>query len=176
MANLLPEKSKKKIRRDQKIRLVIILVTLFSIVMLISSALIVPSVILSRSKEKTSRERIEILQKIRELKKEDSAAAKLITLEKQVETLGVLKRGVLIKELISVVLEEKPSSVSLSAILFENTENGTEINLKGIADRRNDLILYGKNLEATFNRVDLPISNLAQNIDVDFSIGLLYSK
>ena len=100
------------------------------------------------------------------------------------ETLSLIKSDLtlsnpsdtLIYESISTILQAKPSKVTIKSIKYTHGENAkSSITIQGNAGDRFSLIGFSNNLkkELMFTTVDLPISNLAKQTDVDFNLTLI---
>ena len=76
--------------------------------------------------------------------------------------------------LLETVIEHKTDSISLREFSFGSEK---EINLKGIAETREDLtsFLASLKVDPKFDSVKSPVSNLSSGIDIDFAITVTLS-
>ncbi len=93
------------------------------------------------------------------------------------EMIAFLKQDMKNTPLISVidrVLSEKKSDVTISGLSLERKGEGWSINLSGRAIGRDALVDFSKKLASihSFSLVDLPVSSLAKNKDISFTISL----
>lgn len=81
-----------------------------------------------------------------------------------------------LSEAISHIINEKPSGVSLRALIFTPGEGASmTIDIGGKADTRQSLVAYNDMLKKDpyFARVIVPLSSFAKERDIDFSIKLI---
>lgn len=80
--------------------------------------------------------------------------------------------------IIAAALESQPVGVGLSEILIQISDiEGkvvAHVEMRGVADSRNNLVSFQKSLLAKelFNKVDVPFSNFAKDIEVPFTISI----
>lgn len=76
---------------------------------------------------------------------------------------------------IEKVILEKNSDIKISDLSLERKKDGWLITLGGKAATREAMVLFSNKLEAvpSFSGVDLPVSSLAKNKDISFTISLI---
>ncbi len=84
-----------------------------------------------------------------------------------------LSEAPLYKDLLQVV-GERPSGVAITALVYQR--GNSSVVISGIAKKRDDLLFFVDALEKskTFSAVDLPVSSLAQQEKVNFSITVTF--
>lgn len=92
------------------------------------------------------------------------------------EMIIVLKQDIRNAPLVSVierVLSEKNEGVKISSLSLERKKEGWLVGLSGRAETREVMVDFSKRLETVpaFSLVDLPVSSLAKNRDISFTIS-----
>ncbi|MEK7607927.1 MAG: hypothetical protein AAB484_03360 [Patescibacteria group bacterium] len=93
------------------------------------------------------------------------------------EMIVVLKQNIENTPLVSIIekiLSEKSFDVTISNLSLERKKEEWSINLSGMAETREAMVDFSKRLEAvsSFSLVDLPVSSLAKNKNISFTISL----
>jgi hypothetical protein len=172
MSNLLLETNRKTMRRNYMVRLVAVATFLLAISIYIGSALLLPSFFLVKSK-------LSGLEKQAELEQLniDNGENPRITLQNtknKLELLSDISDLETAGAFFSDILEEKTSNVSLTSITFTREgDKGTFI-VSGVSKDRKTLVDFTNKLERSkrFTNVALPVSNLAGNKDILFSLSM----
>lgn len=175
MLELLPNVYKKAIKEEYLLRVAAVSMS-FSLaagIMLLVS--LSPSYFLSAMKGKIANQEFENVKKFendvgdKELRAEIKSSKEMIAL---------LKSGSgspSIKDLILKIAGKKNSGVRIDGISMNNSKDGQyQIFIKGTSDNRESLKSFADMLavEKEFGGVDLPISNFAKTVDIDFNITL----
>lgn len=179
MFNLLPQDLRSKIIVEYRYRLVIVII-LFVILSQVSFLVFLfPTWLTSFYKERD----FSI--------KSDEASRTLLTLDissttsyiKSLNsTLEVINKTLEYPRFIPIVddiIENKTSGIKLDGIYYSVDSNNTgTITLGGIADKRETLVSFAESLRGInyFKKVDLPISNLAKDKNIDFNIKISIEK
>lgn len=96
--------------------------------------------------------------------------------------LGIISNSLEYSSVIPVideVLSKKTSSISLRGFNYLTTGTSTAtLNIAGTGSTRESLVSFVKSLEGVsfFKGVDLPISNLAKDKNIEFSINITVNK
>src|SRR3989338_8812644 len=168
MFNLLPKQEKEAIRREYRTRLVIVILWFSFATLVIASVLLVPSILLSSQKEKVAEQRFETLSKSVE---KDNTVNLDAVLRKAQSHLSLLSHELLVN-----IVSTKTDSVSLARFSFAKASEGKRYaDINGIAKDRATLLSFVKALERSglFEKVEVPISNFAEDTDIEFSIRVL---
>jgi Tfp pilus assembly protein PilN len=180
MINVLPENEKAKLGKEYMLRLAIVCLLIVTFLSLFASTLLLPTYIVSSSRETSLEGQLEALNK-------SNPGASLndlnIFIDKINSTLALFDTKStdynFLEDVLSPVLKARPSTTTISQMLFSNRggDNGAKLELHGVAENRAALQSFKTALEKTnkFNRVDVPISNFVKKTDIDFSI-IVYFK
>ena len=172
MSNLLPKRDKKRLNIEYLFRLISIVLIFSSTTILLSIISSLPSYFLSNTKTNLVEERVNFLKTYLEEKKKTDPAPVLFQTNEKIEVLELLKIPK-INESIRSILSEKRSSIKINNFNLRGTDEGARsLFVGGEARDRDSLISFAESLESVsqFMNIDLPLSNLAKNRDVDFSI------
>jgi len=174
MSNLLSPKDKKKVKREYLLRLVVLVLLALGLTFLIIFIASIPSYFLSEHKVSVASDRIDFLESlIKESQASDSTDELTFTNEK-IKSLRD-SREFDLSGAIQFVLTKKTSSIKITALSIKTMSDvERELIVKGIAQNRESLISFSDGLKSInrFVDVDLPISNLAKNIDIEFSLKI----
>ena len=176
MANLLPTKEQEKIKKEYHLRL---LVLSFLIVLALSAwaaVLLFPSYLQSREWEAIQAGRLETLKNFTALLKEYDTAGIIKSANMEIGFILEKDRAALkINESISQVLNKQPAGVSLSGFAYQSPAGGAaRLTISGVSGNREILQGFADSLKKVglFSKVDLPISTLAPDRDISFSISI----
>lgn len=170
MANVLTDNSKKHVAREYQLRLATVALVLLFVLMAVASLLLAPSVVLLYTQQNNLQAQVSSVRNNQDQSKTESQR----TIERTNALLGTTladgteRYSTVVKRLV----ENKPSNVSLRSITLERQEAATAVNVSGISATRDSLLAYERSLQsnALFSSVELPVSNLAQRQNVEFSL------
>ncbi|TSC58461.1 MAG: hypothetical protein Greene041679_98 [Parcubacteria group bacterium Greene0416_79] len=178
MFNLLPRAEKEAIRREYRMRLWSVILFGVCATFLIAALLLIPSLALSNERETAARERLGALSK----RVEAGEVARFAVVLQEVErTLTLLRTEAprhTVYEAVRAIVSHRPAGVSLDGITVTSAAGGKrEIEVRGMAANRTALVAFSRALETTgvFERVELPLGNLARSEDVAFSLKVTAS-
>lgn len=178
MINLIPIEEKKKNRKDFYYRFFVIFFTMLIFSVLVLIIAILPTYFISYEKKISTNKRLEIQKS--EIIPEIDQKARVIT--KNLDTkLNLLEKArqnkyVFSEKVINEILSKKTSSIKINRIFYENDAlKGRKISITGIAQNREQLLLFRKALEndVFFKDVDLPISNFIKGQNIQFNLNLI---
>lgn len=175
MRNLLPIKDKKYIRREYFIRLLSIGMLLVFFTALLSSVFLLPSLFISQTNEMAIRDQSEISKKSLEIQEQNISDTLLNEANEKLSLLSAEVDRPLIQDAIRTVIDDLPNGVVLYSISYsEIPDEQGRITLIGVAESRSALLSFTKFLEqeSLFSSATLPVSNFAQDNNIDFSIQL----
>lgn len=173
MINLLPEFQKKKLRTEYILRFFSVLFVFTSVVMVSAIIFLFPSYFISQLDEKTALDKVKI---IRQSSETDEIVQINIELKVVQQKLGVLSKSdetVSISELTNAIISHAKGITINGFSYAKSKDNGAwVISISGIANKREDLRAFEQNLEKdeNFSEVELPVSNLAKDRDINFNI------
>jgi hypothetical protein len=183
MFNVLPENLKQIIRTEYKQRFWIVSSVLVLGVELCAILFLAPSLVVSTYKEKDLLSTIAVVS---------SSAAPSITLpvssdENKSRNLSIPETNQLLKIIdtelkypknspyLDSILSLKMEGITIDQFSYTSTDSThAEISLSGRSSTRESLASFVKSLKASkrFSSVDLPVSNLAKDKNIDFSISI----
>jgi len=172
MFNLLPKEQRKEIYTEYRFRMFILIFIFLIVTGIVAVFLLVPALFLSNS------EYNELLKNLDELKKETPELENYQNLQVMVEKtnnkLKVLQSGKEQTPLLiwGKVTADKPAGVKIDSFSYSKNNEKTAVVISGKSSVRESLISFAKKLEAqeTFENVNLPVSDLARERNLDFSI------
>lgn len=174
MFNLLPNADKAAIRCEYRLRLATVSLWFLFATLLSASFLLVPSLFLSSKKEEIARLRAESFRAGVSaddgplLEKELRAAAGKIKLLRAEETAPYFH------ELFARIAALSSERISIASLSVARVNGGEyRVHIGGAARDRGALVAFQKELEkfTEFKEVTLPLSNLAKDTDIEFSIN-----
>ncbi len=175
--NVLPLGEKKILRKRYWVRLATVFLNLFSITGLLSIVLLSPSYFLSMEKENLAESRLESFNT---MNPEITTLNISNTIEDINNNLTVLSKKEInpqtIEKVFGWLLENKPSKVTFSQILFnKRTNNELVLDVHGTAGSRAVLRDFKSLLDENENykEVNLPISDFLEKEDLNFTISIL---
>jgi len=173
MANLIPQKEQKIIRDHYLERLLSITLFYILVSLVFACIFMVPAYILTVSKEKSAESRLEVLKQSVSYRVGTDIEKKLQETKDDLNAISLYIERKTVLEILDFVIESKNSNISLNNIGYQRVnESLAEINLSGKAESRDSLLSYVDVLSSNefFENVDLPISNLTRDRDIEFSL------
>ena len=170
MRNLLSQKDKKILRNEYKLRVVIVLLMFLFFTILAGGVELIPSYFVSESKERAIKKHSDIIKESVAKKEQEVSRTVLFETKEKLKLLSFNEEDISMRTIFEVIIDNKPSEVRINAIFYDKKQ--TEILITGEADAREPLLGFKKLLEREilFTDVLLPISNLASDRDIKFSI------
>jgi hypothetical protein len=174
MSNLIPPQAHTQVKNEYRLRVLTVWLVLFGSACLVVAVLNAPLYVLIRGQLDA------YLTEFAQANVESESFKESEVAVTRANTIGILLSGTKKQEVLSDVIAEIESQsgdgISLTEVELSRNEDGTlkPIILKGIADSRLSLTTFQANLEkhALFKKANLPLSNLAQDRDISFSITL----
>lgn len=174
MRNLLSQEDKKILRREYKLRVATIAAIFMFFTVLAGIGELLPSYFILKSRESAAKERVDIIKESVAKRKKDVSSAVLFETKEKLELLAFDENNVSLKIIFETIINKKPSGVHINGIFYDKDQSVKEnkILIKGEADNRESLLEFKKLLgtESKFTSVFLPISNLASDRNIKFSI------
>jgi len=174
MANVLPETEKKRIYHEYLLRLVAVVFVLATVSFVISTVFLAPVYLLSLAKNRATAERAAVLKQSIAL--EDKMVVEIfVSMKKRLAFLAAHRTSPSSLNALTAILNNRTEDIELTFFFFEADEKGeATLSLEGVATSRNALAGFAKKLEKEplFERVKLPVSNLAQDRDIEFSLNV----
>lgn len=175
MANLLPKKERRRFEWEYKFRLLSLALLFFVVLLSLGVVFLLPSYFVSESKEESIERQSELLQKTIALREEDTSVSSLLATKQKINVLTSVQKQVLQTEVMQTIIQNIESDITVDAFYYTQGEDSVgEMRITGRADSRTALLAFSGRLkkESLFDRVDLPVSSLARDSNIVFSITL----
>jgi len=175
MINLIPTTEKNRLYGRYQKRFFIVLASLASIGFLAGAIFLVPSYQLAKEKTSAISNRLNIAQTISGAKMEGNPEFVAKDLEKKIDILSERKIKNPPSHLVGLILNSRPGGVGISGISYSQKDDGNaQFEIRGVAENRNSLLslVRGLESEATFEKVNVPVSAFVKDRDLDFSIQI----
>jgi len=177
MINLIPQHARKQVKIEYWVRVVSVWLLLLSFSFVIMGTLLIPSIILTRAQLYAYDA---VYQDASDKNQVYTALEKEITVANTVAMkLASVGGNTLFTELISEVRDIAKNTVTLESVSLERIEGEvSSIKISGISSTRAALVQFREDLEKNpyFESADLPLSNLAKDKEVPFSITIITSN
>lgn len=172
---LLPPHERTNLRREYRIRVVIVFCSLLSLAGLVGAATLFPSFIFALNEEQSQ---IALLESLKESKDENGVTALELDFQRDnnlIKALGVTQKvprsSVTIQSIVGVRKEVKLTSLAVDA----PTLDSLSIIIQGVAPNRDTLLGFKIRLEELVpgGSVELPVSDLAKSKNLQFSMRII---
>ena len=189
MRNLLPEEKKKVVNREYILRLITVSLWLLFLVVIVGIALVLPSFLMVQSQASALHSRKSLMEQTVVVRQSDVSMEGLRRTDSHIEHLKQAKKGTLLTELISSIVDRAPEGVKLTNFSYslsgsrseeedsdkeEDKERVSEMRISGVAEKREELISFSESLKELeyIQETKLPVSQLAEGQNVSFSFTL----
>lgn len=175
MRNLLSQQDEKIIMKEYKFRVIIVAFVFLLFTIPIAGTMLLPSYILSVYKYNTIKNNNAIIQEFVNKREQSELSAVLNMAQEKLKFLSVAEDSNLLSGVIRKIVENRPSGIKLGKLIYTKKQNNNEIFISGIAKNRETLLIFKRELgkEEKFFDVVLPISDLASDRDIEFSIRIM---
>lgn len=175
MSNLLPELEKKNLRKEYLARILVLFLLMLLVTFILASVYLLPSYFSSKDKARLTEERVVFLKSYSDKNKETNPDLILRETKEKLDILSKDSNLITLSQAIKKIIQKRPSAIKLDAFVYR-TISPTELRLSvsGIAKDRDSLINFTDLLkeDRDFSGVKLPVSNLAPNKNIDFTINI----
>lgn len=170
MFNVLPESLKQHIHSEYNLRRLIVIASAILFLQVSFLIMLLPSWIEATRMERGLTRQVEIAAEV----SESESVMDVMTKTNRTLTLVEELRFVSMTAFINSVLD-KSNRVHIDGISYSASDQAGAITISGMTDTREALVSYAKNLEASgrFASVNLPISNLAKDTNIPFTIRIV---
>ncbi len=172
--NLLPLEARRALKKEYRKRFIALFLVMLASAVWLGASVGAPAIISSWNEYNLVKQEVGFAPKI-ERSEEDKAV--LASMRLFDETIILLDSHIEDGEMLTIdiidrILGEKPASVGLTTFSLVSVGTERRLVVSGVAQNRESLVLFSRRLEAMelFSAVDLPISNLSQRADIEFSI------
>lgn len=173
MINLIPPAAKRRVILEYWIRMVSVWMFMVCGIIIVTTLLLIPVYVLVHSKiEAYAVSATEALNSVAEY---DISSSALISASVQANLLLQLSEQENFSDLITVLENSKNAGVSIKSFSFTRTPEGlAPVDITGDAKTRQDLADFREALlkNEAVEKVFLPISNLAEDRNIDFTISV----
>lgn len=172
MLDLLHERDKKTLYREYIFRLIAVTLVFCAATIGIAITLLLPSLVLSRIKEQSASERAAALSTDANVETSREASAFLNRVAREIKLLSI-KSTSSPSVLIANILADKPDGVRVTGLDIQM--NGSkEVAVTGVSPDRERLVEFSRRLkkESFVSAVDLPISSLAKENNIPFTLQI----
>jgi len=171
MMNFLPEENKIIIKKEYFRRISLILGLFFLFLILTSTLFLFSILILLKDQQESFRRQLEFSEE-RLAKNEARDILPLIKdLNDKIFLLQSSQKNAVEKSaIIKNILSRKPEKITIKGFLFDKNK----ISIQGFSDTRDNMLGFINSLkeEQTFKKVELPISSLLKERDIEFSLNI----
>ncbi len=171
MLNLLPQEERYMLRSNERMRFIAVAALFLAGVCVLSVFMLAPSLMTLLFERAHVVRELALLEDSRVSDAEFDQA--LLLLKADTSSLTNIKEHSLPSELFTLILTEKQQGVAIMDMSYQ--EAGGQLRISGIAKTREAFVHFTRELESSprFTSVAFPVSGLAQNTDLPFSITLI---
>lgn len=176
MFNLLPDSLKWEIIKEYRLRLSIVVLIFVVFIELSFAVFMLPSIVISYYKEKEVELRIDVLEKSFGESNTSLIRSTIKSLNNDLNTIDKTLQYSETIPLIDIILSKKTNNIHITDISYTSSGTSTtNILIQGVSLTRDSLVNFKKSLEGSekFKTIDLPISNLAKDKDIKFSMTMI---
>ena|SRR6185295_9724789 len=175
MFNLIPDSLKEKVISEYKLRRLTLVIIFLMFIQISFIILIFPSWVASYYKEQEIMSQVNELNQLQSSKDSNSLVSIIRSTNAKLNILNTVLAYPAVLPLLNTVLDSKPSTVYINKFSYTSNSLFATINVGGISATREGLVAFVKNLQKTnmFKTVNLPVSNLAKDKNIDFSLDLV---
>ncbi|MDD5068097.1 MAG: PilN domain-containing protein [Candidatus Pacebacteria bacterium] len=173
MLDFLPKEIKKFLKNEYALRVATLGFLLSFMLFVLYGAFLLPSFFLSQVKENVAVERAKPVLSSEDFQKSKSLHASLASLKKNLGSLKIVSdSSPLPTEVIDAALN-RPSGIQIESFQYAKLTGSGALQIIGTASSRDAIVSYVKMLQSQrfFSKVDFPISNLASDKDINFTIN-----
>jgi len=176
MFKLLTEEEKKKVAHEYHMRRSIVMLLAITFVLFVSIIAILPSYVFSNARLSEAVERARIMGNLgMEGDDETNIHAWLTLTNKKIKVLKPVLDIDRPSDFVDKVLEDRRVGIHLLNFSWVKSDGKTALEIRGVASSRQSLVAFEESIKSSgyFSEVVLPISNLAQDREIDFQIKFL---
>ncbi len=173
MRNLLTDQTKHRLRAKYLNSLFFIMFLLLSTAIIIGAGALVPSYLLSQSRKSVVENKANLVKKGLKQREPELSTEALKFARSEIGLLSESKGEKLFSDRLRRILEKKPPGISITSFSYvAGSDEEGSLNISGTALSREDLLSLERGLknEPDFTSVVLPVSNLAKEKDISFSL------
>lgn len=174
VVNLLPIKDARRVMWEHRRRVAIVFMLLVMCSAVVALLFIVPSFIVVWSGASDFDDQLEATRTLVDLQRKQSGGSEVVELSER----SALLEEALVRRTATSILEDVapriPEGVSVWQFTYSLGGEEVSVSILGTATTRAALIAFGDALRQSslFSRVDVPVSSLARNEDIEFTLTL----
>ena len=179
MVNLLPQKEIRALKRVYYVRLVTTLMFLASLALVVGGILLAPSYVVSGRAAESAERYLAAIEETTSLREKAGVSDTVRALSERLRILDSLIAQPSGVAALDAILAERTSGIRITGIGFAKGESdAVGVAIAGVASNRTTLLAFVDELRAagTFGGVEVPVSQLAQDANIPFSINATYKK
>ncbi len=173
MVNILPKDAQNKLGTRYYLQLLSMVFFLVAVAFAAGAGLLAPSYLLARQEADGAKEYSTALQQALTLKQSAGAGAEMLALSEQLKLMKAYQANPAVAGALSALVAKLPKGVSITKIFIlpPGTSDG-KIGIEGRAKTRAELLAFVSDLQANalFKNVAVPVSDLAGDTDIPFSL------
>jgi hypothetical protein len=174
MINLLPPDYKRELVKEYRLRLVAVVLTLIASALSIGVLFTIPSFFVVYSQERLLKKEQQAQNFATKNDTTDIERA-LQASDRRVSLLESRYNRLILADILGLILEKKNAGITLTSFQYEYGQGGiVTLVLMGVAQTREGLVSFEHALEGEqkISSVQLPISDLAASVDIEFTMNL----
>jgi len=179
---LLPENEIKALKKEYRTRLTVFQLFFMSCAVLIGTGSLLPAYIFSYNQEKSALDQLSSFQKSRQERGMDSVMSDFKITNDAIALIDMSKESIGYSNIISNIIRQKPYGLTIKSFSLGET-NATATSsitavIQGKSNTREELIKFRDSLELDPRvlKVELPVSDLAKNKNISYSIKIVISR
>lgn len=175
MVNLLPISDRHALTRSYYLRLGALFLFMFSIVAFAGGLLLLPSFFLARGTADAGERYLAALEETVGLRERAGVADEMQALQERVRIMRDAHGGPMSLGVLEALGKDVPG-ISVSGIAFAREGEGAKVSISGVAGTRAALLSFSTRIRENpaFSDVVFPVSQLAGEEDIPFSISAVY--
>lgn len=178
MFNLLPESLKSTIRSDYKQRVVVVGLLVVIFIQISFLLFLVPSWLISMYKEKDALVATEAMNQSKMVSSINSISTVIADTNTKLNIISKALEYKKVLPILNTIINNKTSSIRLNDFSYTYlSSNSASVVISGVSATRDSLVAFVNALQKTtqFKNVDLPVSNLTKDKNINFSLTLSVS-
>jgi hypothetical protein len=174
MLNLLPRDEKKHIKGEYVKRLSIVVFGGILSTMFVGLTLLLPAFFLSEVRENALIEQSIDMGKSTEGSGREELERILDETQQKIDILTAKKDETPLRSIFDAILRHRTEGVELTGLFYTKDGETVTLTTSGVALRRNDLLQFSRTLEEDplFTDIELPVSNLANDSNILFTVSI----
>lgn len=178
MINLAPQENVKQFRRIYFLRLTTVVLIVATALVVIHGVLLIPSYMLLNVRVAEQKVERDTVGRLLQAAEGSQIEEKLKDMAIQLNRLETLPAQPSLTNAVALVLGVPRSGISVRSIAYEPNGSESSLKVQGVAATREALRSYAQLLESqeVVTSVDFPISNLAEDRDLTFTLSIITNE